>query len=66
MTVRPVAVEQTRALRRRILRPHQTEEELAEHEPPESYAVGAFESDELVAVGLIAVWAQVRTPARSL
>jgi ribosomal protein S18 acetylase RimI-like enzyme len=46
-------VEQTRALRRQVLRPHQTEAEVASHEPPEAYAVGAFDGDELVAVGLI-------------
>ena len=46
-------VEQTRALRQQILRPHQSEAELASHEPPDSYAVGAFEGDELVAVGLV-------------
>ncbi len=83
--------------------------ELASHEPPDAFAVGAFESDRLVAVGLIgpegepgewrvrgmatlpemrgrgaggailealldharehgatAVWANVRTPARTL
>lgn len=99
----------TRALRRQVLRPHQTVAELASHEPPDAFAVGAFESDRLVAVGLIgpegepgewrvrgmatvpemrgqgtgrvildalldharehgatAVWANVRTPARTL
>jgi ribosomal protein S18 acetylase RimI-like enzyme len=87
----------------------QTVEQMAEHEPPGAFAVGAFEEDELVGVGLIgaegepgewrvrgmatapasrcrgigaavldallahareqgaeAVWASVRTPARSL
>ena len=99
----------TRALRRQVLRPHETVAELASHEPPDAFAVGAFESDRLVAVGLIgpegepgewrvrgmatlpemrgrgaggailqalldharehgatAVWANVRTPARTL
>jgi ribosomal protein S18 acetylase RimI-like enzyme len=40
-------------MRREILRPHQSVEELAEHEPPDAFAVGAFEGEELVAVGLI-------------
>lgn len=48
-----MSVEQTRALRQQILRPHQTEAELAAHEPPAAYAVGSFEGEELVAVGLI-------------
>jgi ribosomal protein S18 acetylase RimI-like enzyme len=43
----------TRPMRQAILRPHQTLEELAEHEPPGAFAVGAFEDGELVAVGLI-------------
>jgi ribosomal protein S18 acetylase RimI-like enzyme len=44
----------TRALRQTILRPHETLAELAEHEPADAYAVGAFVGDELVAVGFIA------------
>ncbi|HEY1523351.1 MAG TPA: GNAT family N-acetyltransferase [Solirubrobacteraceae bacterium] len=109
MVVRPVPVADTRALRRQVLRPHQTVAELASHEPPDAFAVGAFDSDRLVAVGLVgpegepgewrvrgmatlpemrgrgaggtilqallaharehgatAVWANVRTPARTL
>lgn len=46
-------MQQTRALRQQILRPHQTAEELAAHERPDAYAVGAFEGERLVAVGLI-------------
>ena len=96
-------------MRRQVLRPHQTVAELASHEPPEAFAVGAFEANRLVAVGLVgpegepgewrvrgmatlpeirgrgagsailealldharehgatAVWANVRTPARTL
>jgi GNAT superfamily N-acetyltransferase len=53
MVVRPVAVEQTRSLRRQVLRPHQTVAELAAHEPPDAFALGAFDSDRLVAVGLV-------------
>ena len=51
--VRPIAPAATRPMRREILRPHQTLEELAEQEPPGAFAVGAFEGAELVAVGLI-------------
>ncbi len=36
-----------------MLRPHQTVEQMAESEPPEAFAVGAFEGPELIAVGLI-------------
>jgi GNAT superfamily N-acetyltransferase len=54
VTVRPIPVADTRPLRQAILRPHQTVEELASHEPPGAFAVGAFEEDELVAVGFIA------------
>lgn len=46
-------MERTRRLRRQILRPHQSEAELASHEPAGAYAVGSFQGDELVAVGLI-------------
>jgi len=46
-------VEQTRGLRQAILRPHQTIEEMGESEPPEAFAVGAFDDEKLVAVGLI-------------
>ncbi|HEX4036376.1 MAG TPA: GNAT family N-acetyltransferase [Solirubrobacteraceae bacterium] len=51
--VRALAPEATREMRQEILRPHQSVEELAEHEPPNALAVGAFEGEELVAVGLI-------------
>jgi len=40
-------------LRQAILRPHETLEELAAHESPGSFAVGAFDAEELVAVGMI-------------
>jgi ribosomal protein S18 acetylase RimI-like enzyme len=48
----PVAA--TRPLRQQILRPHLTVEELAAHEPPRAFAIGAFERDELLAVGFVA------------
>lgn len=36
-----------------MLRPHQTAEELATHEPRGAVAIGAFDGGELVAVGLV-------------
>ncbi len=54
MHVQEVSLEQTRALRQAILRPHETLEQLAADEPSDAFAVGAFEEGELVAVGLIA------------
>lgn len=52
--VREVPLEQTRALRQAILRPHETIEQLSADEPAGAFAVGAFDRDELVAVGSIA------------
>ena len=43
----------TRPLRRRVLRPHESLEELASHEPPGVHAIGAFDGEELVAVGFV-------------
>ncbi len=51
--VRPIPLAETRALRQQVLRPHQPIEELAGHEPVGAVAFGAFDHDELVAVGLI-------------
>ncbi|HEY5389728.1 MAG TPA: GNAT family N-acetyltransferase [Solirubrobacteraceae bacterium] len=51
--VREISPEATRGMRQAILRPHETIEELAAHEPPGAFAVGAFDGDELVAVGMI-------------
>jgi uncharacterized protein (TIGR02453 family) len=53
LAVRPVPLEDTRRLRRSVLRPHQTVDEMAADEPPGSLAVGAFDGDALVAVGLV-------------
>jgi GNAT superfamily N-acetyltransferase len=52
--LRAVEVEQTRRLRQAVLRPHQTLEELAGSEPADAVAVGAFDGDDLIAVGLLA------------
>lgn len=51
--LRAVPLAETRALRREVLRPHQSLEDLAGHEPAGSIAFGAFDAGELVAVGLI-------------
>ena len=53
LTIRPVALAQTRALRQAVLRPHETLAQLAAHEPADCFAVGAFDGEALVAVGLI-------------
>ena len=53
LTVRPLPLEQTRSLRQAVLRPYMTVEDLADHEPPGAVAFGAFEGNELVAVGLV-------------
>ncbi len=53
LIVRPIALAETRRLRRRVLRPAETVEQQAEHEPSDAFAVGAFAGGELVAVGLI-------------
>jgi len=51
--LRQIPLADTRALRREVLRPYMALDELAAHEPADSVAFGAFEGDELVAVGLI-------------
>jgi ribosomal protein S18 acetylase RimI-like enzyme len=51
--VREIPIAQTRLLRQAILRPHETLVELASHEPPDAFAVGAFDGDELVGVGFV-------------
>src|SRR4051794_26708299 len=53
LAVRSVPLEQTRALRQAVLRPHQSVDELAADEPAGSLAFGAFDGDALVAVGLV-------------
>ena len=51
--VREISLAETRNLRRDVLRPHSSLEKLASHEPAGSIAFGAFDGDELVAVGLV-------------
>lgn len=54
-----IPLARTRELRREVLRPYMTLDELASHEPPGAVAFGAFASgasasgEELVAVGLV-------------
>jgi ribosomal protein S18 acetylase RimI-like enzyme len=54
LVVRAVAPARTRSLRQAVLRPHQPAAELAAHEVAGTFAVGAFDGEELIAVGLIA------------
>jgi GNAT superfamily N-acetyltransferase len=49
-----ISVAATRPLRHAVLRPHETVESLASHEPPEAYAVGVSDGVILIAVGFIA------------
>jgi len=51
--VRPIPLAQTRAVRKQVLRPHQTLAELARHEPAGAVAFGAFDGSELIGVGLV-------------
>jgi len=53
LSLRPVSLEDTRVLRRDVLRPHMEVEELATHEPAGAVAFGAFADGDLVAVGLV-------------
>lgn len=51
--VRSVDPAATRPLRRAVLRPHESLDELASHEPPGVHAVGAFDGEELIAAGFV-------------
>lgn len=53
LVIRAIPFPDTRALRQAILRPHQSLDELAAHEPGDGYAAGAFDGGSLVAVGFI-------------
>jgi GNAT superfamily N-acetyltransferase len=53
LVIREIPMAETRPLRQSILRPHQTLDELAAHEPEDGFAVGAFEGGDLIAVGFI-------------
>lgn len=53
MLVKQISIAETRPLRHAVLRPHETLEALAHHEPAQAYAVGAFEGERLLAVGFV-------------
>jgi len=53
LAVRPIDPADTRVLRQAVLRPHEPLEELATHELPGTFAVGAFDDGALIAVGFI-------------
>jgi GNAT superfamily N-acetyltransferase len=54
LVIRAIPVADTRPLRQAILRPHQSLDELAAHEPDETFAVGAFDGERLISVGFVA------------
>jgi GNAT superfamily N-acetyltransferase len=51
---REISLAETRPLRHAVLRPHETLESLARHEPSNAFAVGVFQGEALVAVGFVA------------
>jgi ribosomal protein S18 acetylase RimI-like enzyme len=53
LVVRCVPLDVTRALRRDVLRPHHTLEQVAAGEPATAFAVGVFDAGELVATGFV-------------
>lgn len=53
LDLRSIPLAQTRTLRRDVLRPYMTVDELAEHEPGDPVAFGVFEGDVLIAVGVV-------------
>jgi GNAT superfamily N-acetyltransferase len=54
MRARAIPIAETRPLRQSVLRPHDTIEEVAEGELPEAFAVGGFDGERLIAVGIVA------------
>jgi GNAT superfamily N-acetyltransferase len=54
LAAREVRLEQTRALRQSVLRPHDQLEQIAAGEADGAYAAGVFDGAALIAVGLIA------------
>jgi GNAT superfamily N-acetyltransferase len=51
--VRAVSPADTRPLRQAVLRPHETLADLAANEPLCAHALGAFDGEDLIAVGLV-------------
>jgi len=54
LLLREVPIAHTRGLRQAILRPHDSEDTIASQEPEDAFAFGAFQDEELIAVGFIA------------
>jgi GNAT superfamily N-acetyltransferase len=54
LVIRELPIAETRALRQSVLRPHQSIADLAAHEQADAFAVGAYDDDELIAVGFVA------------
>lgn len=54
MVARPIPIEETRALRQAVLRPHQGLDELAAHETAGTFAVGVHDGATLISVGFVA------------
>jgi GNAT superfamily N-acetyltransferase len=54
LTAREIPLAETRPLRHAILRPHETLDAMAAHEPPGAFAVGVHDGGALVAVGFVA------------
>jgi GNAT superfamily N-acetyltransferase len=52
--VRQIPIADTRPLRHAVLRPNEPLDRLLDHEPDDAFAVGAFEHDQLLAIGFIA------------
>jgi GNAT superfamily N-acetyltransferase len=53
LDVRELPIAETRPLRQAVLRPHQSESDLAAHEAGDAFAVGTFVDGQLVAVGFV-------------
>ena len=53
LDLRSIPLAETRVLRRDVLRPYMTVDQLAEHEPGDAVAFGVFQGNELIAVGLV-------------
>ena len=54
LVLREISLADTRPLRHKVLRPHETSESLASHESSDAYAVGVFDDGALIAVGFVA------------
>ncbi|HWX97667.1 MAG TPA: GNAT family N-acetyltransferase [Solirubrobacteraceae bacterium] len=52
--LREISLAETRPLRHAILRPHETLDSLAAHEPADAFAVGVVDGETLIAVGFVA------------